>query len=296
MELHQLRYFAAVAELGSFTRAAEKCLVAQPSLSLQIRKLETELGGPLFERLGRSIRLTAAGRALQSHAAQVLSVVDGLRERITAAADPARGTLSVGAIPTIAPYFLPAVLKGFSRRFPQATVALHENLTDHIVRACAAGEIDLGVIATLPEDDRLEQFELFTEELLLALPPRHAAAARDCVTLSELAGEPFVLLDEIHCLGEQTLGFCKQQGFLPTVRCRGVQLLTLQELVALGHGVSLLPAMACGADRGKRCTYRHLADPRPTRTLRVVRRRDRTGNPLATAFLAALQAAVPSRE
>src|ERR1700730_15018900 len=106
MEIHQLRYFVAVADLGSFTRAAEKCLVAQQSLSQQIIKLERELRQPLLERLGRTVRLTEAGRALYTQAVSVLAAVDDIRERVTAASAPGSGTVNVGAIPTIAPYLL----------------------------------------------------------------------------------------------------------------------------------------------------------------------------------------------
>ena len=255
MELHQLRYFVAVADLGSFTRAAEKCFVAQPSLSQQIIKLERELRQPLFERLGRTVRLTEAGRALYAQAVTVLGTVDDIRERVTAATDPGHGTVNVGAIPTIAPYLLPPLLKNFSKRFPKATVALHENLTEFTVRGCLEGELDVGVIASPVDNDLLHAEALFAEELLLALPPKHPLLKKRRLTLEDIAGEPFVLMNEIHCLGEQVMGFCKQQGCLLVVRCRSAQLLTVQELVALGHGISLVPAMARDMDRGRRCEY-----------------------------------------
>ena len=291
MELHQLRYFVAVADLSSFTRAAEKCLVAQPSLSQQVIKLERELRQPLFDRLGRSVRLTEAGRALYAQAVPILASMDGLRERVTAATDPGQGTVNVGAIPTVAPYLLPPLLHRFAARFPQATVALHENLTDFTVRACLEGEVDVGVVASPVDHDLLHSEPLFTEELLLALPPQHRLLKRRRVTLEEIAGEPFVLLNEVHCLGEQVIGFCKQGGCLPAVRCRSAQLLTVQELVALGHGVSLVPAMARGLDRGLRCEYRPLSDPKPTRTIRMVWHRDRYQSPVVKEFIETLRQA-----
>lgn len=289
MELHQLRYVVAVADLGSFTRAAEKCLVAQPSLSQQIIKLERELGRPLFERLGRTVRLTEAGRAFYDQAVSVLGSVDEIRERVTAATDPGQGTINIGAIPTIAPYLLPPLLKDFSKLFPQATVALHEHFTEFTLRGCLEGELDVGVIASLPEDNLLHAETLLSEELLLALPPRHPLLKKRQVTLEHVAGEPFVLLNEIHCLGEQILGFCKQKECVPMIRCRSAQLLTVQELVALGHGISLVPAMARAMDRGRRCEYRSLADPRPTRTIRMVWHKDRYQSPLVKAFIQAFR-------
>ncbi len=285
MELHQLRYFVTVADLGSFTRAAEKCFVAQPSLSQQIIKLEGELRQPLFERLGRIVRLTQAGQALYTQAVSVLGTVDEIRDRVTAATDPLQGSVNVGAIPTVAPYLLPPLLKSFSRRFPRAAVALHENLTELTVRGCLEGELDIGIIASLSDQDLLSSEVLFTEELLLALPPRHSLLKKRGLSLEAVVGEPFVVMNEVHCLGEQIIGFCKQQGCLPVIRCRSAQLLTIQELVALGHGVSLVPAMASKMDRGRRCEYRSLAAPKPTRTLRMIWHKARYQSPLVKAFI-----------
>ncbi len=295
MELHQLRYFVAVADLGSFTRAAEKCLVAQPSLSQQIIKLERELRQPLFERLGRTVRLTEAGRALYAQAVTVLGTVDDIRERVTASTHPGHGTVNVGAIPTIAPYLLPPLLKDFSKRFLRATVALHENLTEFTVRGCLEGELDVGVIASPADTDLIHTEALFAEELLLALPPKHPLVKKRRITLEDVAGEPFVLMNEIHCLGEQVMGFCKQQGCLPVVHCRSAQLLTVQELVALGHGISLVPAMARDMDRGRRCQYRSLADPTPSRTLRMIWHKARYQSPVVKEFIETLRRVASSR-
>lgn len=289
MELHQLRYFVAVADLGSFTKAAQRCEVAQPSLSQQIIKLEKELKHPLFERLGRTIRLTDAGRALYDHAVGVLTGVDEIRDRVTAATDPNRGAVAVGAIPTIAPYLLPPLMKSFARRFPKATLTLNENLTDAVIRACLAGEVDVGVIASPVASELLHSEPLFTEPLLLAMPPSHPLVKKKKVLLEDLAAEPFVLMSELHCLGDQIVGFCRQQGYSPVVRCQGVQLLTIQELVAQGHGVSLIPAMAQEMDRGKRCEYRALGEPAPTRTIHLIWHKDRYQSPVVKEFIRALR-------
>jgi LysR family hydrogen peroxide-inducible transcriptional activator len=289
MELHQLRYFVAVADLGSFTRAADRCLVTQPSLSQQIIKLERELNKRLLERLGRSVRLTEAGAALYTQAVGILSKVDEVRERVTAATDPGQGVVTVGAIPTIAPYLLPMVLKAFSKQMPRATVAIQENLTEFTIRASLEGELDVAIVASPVLHDNLNEEALFTEQLLLALPPKHPLARKRTVTLEHVAGEPFVLMNEIHCLGEQIIGFCKQQGCLPRIRCKSVQLLTIQELVAQGHGVSLIPAMAREMDRGKRCVYRSLNGRAPTRTIRMVCRKNRYHSPVVSAFIETLR-------
>ena len=289
MELHQLRYFVAVADLGSFTKAAQRCDVAQPSLSQQIIKLEKELRHPLFERLGRTIRLTDAGRALYDHAVGVLTGVDEIRDRVTAATDPNRGAIAIGAIPTIAPYLLPPLMKSFAKRFPNAALTLNENLTDGVIRACLAGEVDVGVIASPVASELLHSEPLFTEPLLLAMPPNHPLVKKRKVMLEDLAEEPFVLMSELHCLGGQIVGFCRQQGYSPVVRCQGVQLLTIQELVAQGHGVSLIPAMAHEMDRGRRCEYRELAEPTPTRTIHLIWHKDRYQSPVVKEFIRLLR-------
>lgn len=291
MELHQFRYFVAVADLGSFTRAAEKCLIAQPSLSQQIIKLERELGRPVFERLGRKIRLTDAGRALYAQAVEILASVDAVRDRVADSANPHHGSIAIGAIPTVAPYLLPPILRDFGRRFPLASVALHENLTAHVEQSCVEGEIDLGITASRPMHEMLDCEPLFTEELLLATPPKHRLTKHKSVSIADLAEEPFIVLNEVHCLGEQVVGFCRQQGCVPSIRCQSTQLLTVQELVALGRGVSLIPVMASGKDRGRRCQYRSLAAPKPTRTITAIWRRRKAQPPLVNELLQLLRRA-----
>jgi LysR family hydrogen peroxide-inducible transcriptional activator len=290
MELHQLRYFVAAADLKNFTRAAEKCFVAQPSLSQQIINLEKELGRPLFERLGRRVRMTDAGRSLYEQAVAILAAVDEAKRRVSGAAEPGRGKVNVGAIPTVAPYLLPPLLRQFARRFPLSEVAVHEDLTEHTVKGCLEGELDVGVVALPLADDLLNVEPLFREELLVAMPPDHRFTKKRRITLEDVGGEPFILLDDIHCLGEAILRFCTHNDCQPLVQCRSAQLLTVQELVALGQGISLIPAMACDVDRGKRCRYRSLAGTRPTRTLALIWHRLRYQSPLVVQFIEALRA------
>jgi LysR family transcriptional regulator, hydrogen peroxide-inducible genes activator len=278
MELHQLRYFVAVAHLGNFTRAAEKCLVAQPSLSQQIIKLERELGGPVFDRTGRKVRLTDRGRVFYDKAVDILAAVE-VAKRATME-DAGAGHVSVGAIPTVAPYLLPGLLKRFVQQFPRAEVKVIENLTEYTVQGCLEGDVDLGLLALPVDDDRLAVEPLFTEELVLAMAAQHRLCRKPRVTMADLSEERFVLLSEMHCLGQQVVSFCKQQSCQPSVSCHSAQLLTVQELVALGHGVSLIPQMAVDADKSQRRKYRSLAGEKPTRTIAMIWRKDRSRSPL----------------
>lgn len=284
MEMHQLRYFAKVAQLGSLTRAAEACFVSQPSLSQQLAKLEHELGQPLFERHGRGVRLTEAGRVFRQYCDQILSLTKDARTSV--ADDPDSGHLVVAAIPTIAPYFLPNVLSGFLKEVPKARIEIREDTTQTLLRQLTDGEIDMGIAALPIQADQIETVPLFTEELVLVLPAQHPLASRRRLTLDDLAAEPFVVLNEAHCLTGNILSFCNAQDVAPFIAARSHQLLTVLELVRLGQGVSLIPQMAVpsGADDGR--TYRTLSGDRPTRTVAAAWSKTRYRTQLFKRFLA----------
>jgi DNA-binding transcriptional LysR family regulator len=265
MELFQLRYFLKAAEREGFTRAAEELGISQPALSRAIANLEAELGQPVFERQGRKVALTDAGRLLQSRAAQVVSLLEDAKNEITD--DGESGRLRVAAIPTIAPYFLPGVLREFSRQHPQASVLIQEDVTDNALRKCAQGEVDAAILALPVPARHLEVEELFEEELILVLPADHALAKKRGVTMKDIEPYPFVLLDEAHCLTDSIISFCRQSSFHPVAVERTNQLTTVQELVALGHGISMIPAMARELDTSDRRVYRSLSDARPTRKI-----------------------------
>jgi LysR family hydrogen peroxide-inducible transcriptional activator len=290
VEIHQLRYFVSVVEVGSFTRAAQACFVAQPSLSQQIRKLEEELGQPLFERLGRRVRLTSAGHILYERAARILSSLAEARDALRDPSDLHEGEIQVAAIPTVAPYFLPPLLRTFTRKFRRAEVTVHEDFTAEIVRGCAAGDVDLGIVALPIEDARLAVEPLFSEDLLVSIPATHPLARKRRITLEELTQERFVLLSEIHCLGAQVVRFCERRGCTPAVTCRSAQLLTVQELVGLGQGVSLVPKMAARTDRSNKIIYRMLEAPRPSRTLAMIWHKHRYQSPLVIGLIETIRA------
>lgn len=285
MELHQLRYFAAVAEQASFTRAAERCFVSQPSLSQQIINLEKELGQPLIERLGRTVRLTDAGKAFYERAVKILGAVDEARECVQHETGWKEGTLAIGGILTVAPYLLPDLVREFRKRLPEARVSVRENFTAAVVQDCLSGELDLGIVALPIDDERLIVEPLFTEELLLAMPARHPLSRKRTITPADVAEQPFVLINELHCLGEQIVSFCRSHDCQPVISCQTAQLLTVQEMVGLGQGVSLVPEITARADKSKHRVYRSLGDDAPRRTLATIRHRDRRQNRLAAEFL-----------
>lgn len=267
MELSQLRYFLQVAERGNFTRAAEDLMISQPALSRSIQKLEEELGQPVFERKTRTLSLTDAGTLLQARAQQVLSILEDTKAEITD--DGQSGRIRVGAIPTIAPYFLPEILRRFSNEFPKATLIVQENTTDVLLKSCTQGEIDLAILALPVPAKYLEVEELFEEELFLVLPPGHPLAEKSRIRPSDVEPFPFVLLDEAHCLSGNIVSFCRERAFQPVAVERTSQLAMVQELVSLSHGVSMIPAMARRVDQSDRRVYRSLSRPKPMRTIAV---------------------------
>lgn len=245
MELHQLRYFLAVARTKNFSRAAEQCHVAQPSLSQQIMKLERELGEKLFERTKREVALTPAGDLLQTHAQRVLHEVELASEGVRELRGLVRGRVTLGALPTVAPYFLPQRLQAFTARFPAVEVVVHEDTTDQLAAALLAKEIDLALVSLPVERAGLVAEEFFDEKLLVALPVGHPLAKKRRLTFDDLEGEAFILMKEGHCLSGQALQFCRINGFAPRVSFRSAQIETVLAFVAQGWGVSVVPAMAC---------------------------------------------------
>jgi LysR family hydrogen peroxide-inducible transcriptional activator len=290
MELHQLHYFVAVAEMGSFSRAAQRCNVSQPSLSQQIIKLEHELGQRLFERLGRSVMLTAAGHALLPQAQRILGDVQAIRTSLADSVDAGRGRLAVGMIPTLAPFVLPPVLQEFRQRFPQAELEVIEQTTDRLLDLLIALELDVCVVSTPLRRRLIEAEELFTERLLLALPAQHPLAQQPAVRAEQLRAEPFIALGEEHCLSDQVNAFCYEQQINPTVICRVTQLSTVRRCVGAGLGVALVPALLAQSESDGQCVYRPLERVQPRRTLVAAWHASRVRSPLSAAFAECVRA------
>jgi LysR family hydrogen peroxide-inducible transcriptional activator len=291
MELHQLRYLLAVARTGNFSRAAEQCHVSQPSLSQQIAKLEAELGERLFSRLKRSAVLTSAGEALVQRATRILAEVDAARRDVADAAEQVRGKVNVGVLPTIAPYLLPQVLALTARECPEMEVRIHEATTAQLLAGAAACEFDLAIVSLPIDDARVIREPLFDEELFLAIPPKHPLAKKARICLGDLEDESFILMEEGHCLGEQSLSFCRRNDFHPQVAFRSAQLETIQALVSSGVGISLIPKLAVHPRRPGQPVYLSLAKPKPRRTIVVLWRKEHHPSRAAREFLNLLQKA-----
>lgn len=268
LEFQQLEQFVAVAREKNFTRAAEELHISQSALSRSIQKLEDQLGQPLFERKPREVVLTDLGELLLERAKEILYLVE---DTVSLLSDTHRhGRIRLGAIPTIAPYFLPGLLSGFARKHANISVVVQEDTTENLIKRCSHGEIDLAILAMPVIAKYLEVEKLFEEELLLVVPPGHALASRDEITATAVEEYPFVMLNEAHCLSENIESFCRQQSVQPVTVERTSQLATVEELVALGHGVSIIPEMARRLDVSERRLYRSFSENKPARTVAMM--------------------------
>jgi LysR family transcriptional regulator, hydrogen peroxide-inducible genes activator len=287
MELHQLRYVCAIAETGSFSRAAERCHVAQPSLSQQVLKLEKDLGTKLFDRLGRSVRLTEAGRAFLPHARSILSQMETARSSVADKNADVRGSVAVGVIPTIAPYLMPRYMTAFTKKYPEAQLRIVEETTPILVENLREMSIDLALLALPLRHKDLVLFPLRTEPLFAALPKDHPRAAAESLSLKDLRGESFVMLRDGHCFRDLSIAACTHARITPRIAFESGQFSSLFGMVAAGVGISLVPEMAI--DRNAGCRYVRLSDARATRTIVVAILRGRSFNRVQQAFLSGIK-------
>lgn len=244
MNLRDLRYLVALADLRHFGRAAEACFVSQPTLSTQLKKLEEELDVALIERTSRHVMLTDIGREIAERARVVLREADQIKELAKRTRDPEAGTVRLGLFPTIGPYLLPHVVPRLRERFPKLTLLLVEEKTEDLLAALRDGRIDAAVLALPIHDARLTHVELFDEPFLLAVPARHPFAKRRRIDVTDLAAQELLLLEEGHCLRDQALSVCQTAGASETRGFRATSLETLRAMVAAGVGMTLLPALS----------------------------------------------------
>jgi LysR family transcriptional regulator, hydrogen peroxide-inducible genes activator len=293
MELHQLRYFCAVAEAGSFSRAAEQSHVSQPSLSQQIMKLEDELGARLFDRLGRSVRLTETGQTFLPRARAVLRELEAARGDVAEQKDSVAGSVTIGVIPTVAPYFLPQHLTRFSRKYPQVQLTVVEEITPALLELLRASKVDLAILALPIRGHEFETFPLLTERLFAALPQNHKLAKRRSLSLSDLRSQPFLLLRDGHCFRDTAVAACDRARLHPQIIFESGQFSSLLSMVGAGMGVSIVPEMAI--DKKSRCRFVRIDDSAAARTIGAVILRGRSLSRAHHAFLSHLRASPASR-
>jgi LysR family hydrogen peroxide-inducible transcriptional activator len=275
MNLRDLEYALAVAEHGHFSRAAEACEVSQPTLSGQLRKLEDELGVEIFERDGRTVRVTRVGREILAYARVAVNAVSDLERAAQAGRDPLAGTLRVGVIPTLGPYLLPHLLATARERIPQLPLAIVEEPTAKLVAGVVAGDLDGAIVATSHTSEGLSEVPIFDEPLWLVVAKDDALASQESVALSKIDARKLLLLTDGHCLREQTLALCDAAQRVAADRdLRASSLETLLNLVEAGYGMTVVPALARHGprfDAGNLVALGFKA-PTPTRRIRLIHR------------------------
>ncbi|WP_050526684.1 hydrogen peroxide-inducible genes activator [Pseudorhodobacter aquimaris] len=277
ISLKHLRYFEALSQHGHFGRAADACAISQPALSLQIKELETILGTPLVERGARKIRLTSLGTVFAQRAHDILRAVDELDDLARAAYSPLLGHLRIGIIPTVAPYFLPGMIKALTAQYPALDLRPREAVTQKLLADLKEGKLDTAIVALPIADASLHEEPLFEEEFVLVRPL--AEADKPVPNAASLREMRLLLLEEGHCFRDQALSFCKISASLPRDVMEGSALSTLVQMVGAGIGVTLIPEMAVPIEtRSASVSIARLANPRPTRRIGMLWRKT---NPLA---------------
>jgi LysR family hydrogen peroxide-inducible transcriptional activator len=284
VSLRQLQYIVSVADLHGFRRAAEACQVAQPSLSMQVALAERQLGIKIFERDHRTVRVSAAGKGILEQARRVLVAAHELRELARQAADPFRGTLRLGVIPTVGPYLLPEITPALAEAFPHLRLLWTEARTSELVLELRHGNLDAALLALEAGIGDLDHEVLARDRFVLAASARHPLMKKSGPAHPDvLNGQEVLVLDDGHCFRDQALSFCTRAGAAEH-SFRATSMATLAQMVSAGTAVTLLPTMALPVEnRRAQLRVRRFTSPEPGRTLALAwRRGSALAKPLST--------------
>ena len=241
MTLNELRYIVAVARERSFGRAAAKCFVSQPALSVAIQKLEDELGATLFERGKNEVTITPLGERVVEQAQKVLEETARIREIAQAGRNQLVGLLKLGVIYTVGPYLLPDLIPALHARAPQMPLDIEENLTENLETALRTGRIDAAIVALPFQPPGIVADFLYEEPFHVVVPQGHKWAKRKSIAPDELPAEHTILLNVGHCFRDQVLDACPELNRADAQVTRTNSLETVRNMVASGLGVSVLP-------------------------------------------------------
>lgn len=284
MTLTELKYIVAVAREKHFGHAAEACFVAQPTLSVAIKKLEDELGVTIFERGGLEVSVTPIGAQIVAQAERVLEQTAAIKEIAKQNKDPLAGPLRLGVIYTIAPYLLPHLVKSMIEHVPQMPLVLQENFTVRLIELLRQGEIDAAIMALPFADQGLMTLPLYDEPFVVALPKNHPWASRDSIDAQELKSETMLLLGNGHCFRDQVLEVCPEMSRFSTSgdgiarTFEGSSLETIRHMVASGIGITVLPSASVPDMQAQDGMLRYVpfTDPVPSRHVVIAWRKSFT--------------------
>lgn len=280
MNLRDLEYLVALEKHRHFRKAAEAIYVSQPTLSGQLKKLESYLGVQLVERGRRQqVLFTPVGEKIVQRARQLLSIASEIEQLAKLQQDPMRGELKMALIPTLAPYLLPYILPLIKTHYPALELLLYEQQTTQLLKQLESGDIELGILALPVANDQLTTISLFREPFYLVVPVDHPLASRPFVTDADLQNETLLLLDDGHCFRDQALEICYTAGAKEKQNFRGTSLETLRQMTIAGSGLTLLPQLAIRQD--SQLVNIPFADPVPAREIGLIFRQ---GSPRQQTF------------
>lgn len=273
MTLTDLRYIVALAQERHFGRAADKCHVSQPTLSVAVKKLEEQLGVLLFERSAADVKVTEIGRRIVEQAERVLSEASQIRDIADAGRDPLAGPLRLGVIYTIGPYLLPALIPLLAERAPRMPLMIQENYTHRLADQLKKGEIDVAILALPFAEQGIVTQAVYDEPFRVVLPAHHPWVHEEALAADRLSEEPLLLLGAGNCFRDQVLEACPRcahgTGLQKTLE--GSSLETIRHMVATGLGITVLPSSAADplAKSQHLVAVRKLSEPEPSRRVAI---------------------------
>ncbi len=273
MTITQLYYVLAVAEHQNFTKAAEKCFVTQPTLSMQIQKLEDQLDIQIFDRSKKPIELTEVGKKIVSQAKNIVNEADRIQDIVDQQKGFIGGEFRLGIIPTVMPTLLPMFLKTFIKRFPKVKLKLEELTTEEIIQRINDGHLDAAIAATPLLHDNIKERVLYFEPFVAYVPEHHKMHKVDKIVASELEIEDILLLEDGHCFREGVINLCKtfKQHQEDKFQLESGSIETLIKLSNEGLGMTMLPFLhTLDLDKKSATNLRHFADPVPAREVSLI--------------------------
>ena len=298
MTLVQLEYIVALDTYRSFGVAAEKCFVTQPTMSMQVQKLEDELGVRLFDRSKQPITPTEIGIEILEQARTILKESYKLKELISNQKSSVSGELRIGIIPTMAPYLMPKVISAFMDKYPDVQLVIWEYMTDQIIHELKNGLLDCGILSTPLEDKSLQEIPLFYESFVAYLSKSSPLINKKNLQASDINLDDLWLLNEGHCMRNQILNICKRKksNDLKPFEYNTDSVETLKRMVEMNKGITLLPELSISDFSVKQLDkVRYFKSPEPTREISIVTHRNYLKRKLILTLEKEILDAIPKR-
>jgi LysR family hydrogen peroxide-inducible transcriptional activator len=273
MTITQLQYVLAVAEHKNFTLAAEKCFVTQPTLSMQIQKIEEELNVLIFDRSKKPIQLTAIGLKIVNQAKNIVNEAGKIKDIVEYQKGFIGGEFRLGIIPTITPTLLPMFLNNFIKKYPKVNLIIEELNTDEIILRLKNGHLDAAIAATPLEDEKIKEIVLYYEPFVAYIPSDHTVSQKKDIEISDLNPDDILLLQDGHCFRDSILNLCKNQNIATrnTFQLESGSFETLIKLADEGLGTTLLPYLhTLDLKEKDKLKLRHFKEPKPAREVSLI--------------------------